>query len=149
MDAVDTLFQLSKKHGKYPPGAYAFVFEILDYVAANKVKQHLTGRELALSAFVYSLHKYGLLAKMIWEQMNMKVSEDLGQIVFHLVEAGLIKKQQEDRVEDFDKVFTIDDFDDVKMELTGQVEHWVHLTDKDKSLNFNYVPPQKLGLELK
>lgn len=148
-NTIDTIYNVSEKYGKYPPGAYVMVFEILDFVATNVQRKHLTGRELALSAFVFALQKYGLLAKDVWESMNMFASEDLGAIVFHLVECGLISRQEEDRVEDFNNIFTSKDFADTKMSLVGEGEKWIHSYNKDKGLNLELLPPDKLGLNIK
>jgi len=148
IDALDTIDNLSKKYGKYPSGAYIMVFEVLDYIALNAdVKRHLTGKELALSAFVFSLHQYGLMAKLVWETMGIYSSEDLGQIVFHLVESKLLGKQEGDKVEDFNDLFTSQDFADSKMSLVGEREKWVHISDKEKGLVFQFLPPEKLGLD--
>jgi len=147
IDVMEEIYSLSKKHGKYPPGAYTFVFEILDFIALNAaIKRHLTGKELALSAFVYSLNQYGLLARTVWESMGMHSSEDLGQVVFHLVESKLLGKQEGDRVEDFDGIFVVQDFDESKKSLIGEREKWMHVSDKDKGLTLQVLPPDKLGL---
>ena len=147
VDVIEEIDKLSKKHGKYPPEAYVMVFEVLDFISLNAdVKRHLTGKELALSAFVFSLQKYGLLARMVWEKLGMSSSEDLGQIVFHLVESKLLGKQEGDRVEDFDCLFTTKDFADSKVSLIGEREKWVHTNDKEKGLTLQILPPDKLGL---
>jgi uncharacterized repeat protein (TIGR04138 family) len=147
-DMIDAIFELSKKHGKYPPGAYILVFEVLDFVSKEmkKPKQHLTGRQLALSTFAYCLHRYGGLSKMVWENLGMASSEDLGQIVFHLVEEGLIGRQEQDRVEDFDQIYTINDFDGVKTDIVGEPGRWLQVAEKGKGFDIQYAPPEKLGL---
>lgn len=151
MEMLDAIFELSKKHGKYPPGAYVFVFEVLDFVGQSSAvkdrkSKHLTGKELALSAFVFSSHKYGLLAKAVWENLSLFSSEDLGQIVFHLVEEGLIGKQEEDRVEDFNGIYTIQDFDSVKIKITGGAGRWMNVVEKGMGLEAQFTPPEKFGL---
>jgi len=129
MDAIETIFDLSQRHGKYPPEAYAFVFEVLDWISDKMSKRHLSGRELALTAMVYSFHRYGALARAVWEEMHIKRSEDLGQIVFQLVNAGLMGKQPNDKVSDFDKVVNVEEFDEVEMKI---------VEDKEKKLRIEY-----------
>lgn len=113
MDTLDIIFQVSQKYGRYPPSAYIFVFETLEY--ANKSGRGLTGRQLCLAAFNFSLNRYGALARAVWETMNIHSSEDIGRLVYDLVDCGLIGQQEGDNISDFNGVLTTKDFDNVTM----------------------------------
>jgi uncharacterized repeat protein (TIGR04138 family) len=83
---------------RYPREAYTFVFEALDHTVRRKhgigpddpippsEDHHVTGGDL-----LDGVHPWGLTA-----------SEDIGEIVFNLVEHGLMGRRESDHREDFD-----------------------------------------------
>ena len=118
------LYEVVDQYQTYPLGAYVMIYEVLDWVFTEGSEQgrqrgHLTGQELAQKVFLFSVGRYGLLGRMIWEELNISTSEDVGEIVYHLVDNELMGKQDTDRKEDFEGLFTIDDFDQVVMRLKG------------------------------
>ena len=80
---------------------------------------HLTGAELGKAVFDFSLDKYGFLTPMIWSDLNIFRSEDIGQIVWHLVQENLIGKRDEDNIEDFEGLWTIEDFAQLQLHVVG------------------------------
>ena len=50
------------------------------------------------------------MAKAVLNSWGVRTTDDFGAIVFNLVDAGLMFKTEEDRIEDFHAVY---DFDDV------------------------------------
>lgn len=137
------IFEVAEKYKKYPVSAYVFVFEVLDWIDIALKKKHLTGEELSLSAYAYSIEKYGLLARTIWEEMNIHRSEDLGEIVFHLVEEGLMGRQETDRIEDFNNILTLDAFDNTTITIKRD-EVGVKSTADFRII---YTPPTELKLK--
>lgn len=111
---MDELFELAEKHGQYPVQAYLLIFEGLEWARQNGSTTHLSGPELAQAIFVYSVDTFGpTMAKIVWEELNIKSSEDFGEMVFQLLDSGLMQKEEEDQQEDFDGILTIDFFDKV------------------------------------
>lgn len=113
---IDLLHALSDQYGRqYPPGAYTLVHRGLSWAQKKENIEHMTGQEFAQAVFMASIVLYGpRLAKMVWEQLNLHSSEDLGRVVFQLIEAGFMHKEDEDSPDHFDCVLSIDDFDEVK-----------------------------------
>ena len=118
---------IRRSAGTYPPHAFAFVQEGLrhtvdrlsearargdDGVGAAEVEggRHVNGQELCIGLRDYAVSQYGLLARTVLEQWNIRRTEDFGRIVFLMVEAGLLRKTDDDSIEDFTGVF---DFDEV------------------------------------
>ena len=56
-----------------------------------------------------TIKQYGLMAKPVLNRWNIHQCEDFGQMVFALVNAGLMHKTEEDSVEDFAGVFDFDE----------------------------------------
>ncbi len=146
IDAMSKIYDLARE-SKYKPNTYVFVLEILQ-VACSKEAKHLSGRQLTIAAFIYSIRKYGGLAKMVWEELGLNSSEDLGAVVFEMVEAGLMGKQEEDNVEDFNGLFTLEDFDRVKMMIQGTGGKMKYVESEEEVLKVGYRPPDDLGFQL-
>ena len=58
-----------------------------------------------LIAFASSLDQIGPLARTVLEYWGVKETVDFGKIVFALVEVGLMRKTEEDTLEDFTAVY--------------------------------------------
>jgi len=54
--------------------------------------------------------RFGPMAKTVFESWGVSTTEDFGEIVFKLIEAGVLGKTDKDSREDFSDVF---DFNDV------------------------------------
>jgi uncharacterized repeat protein (TIGR04138 family) len=57
-----------------------------------------------------ALERFGPMARTVLEHWGIRATADLGDLVFALVECGVLIKQDEDVMEDFHDVF---DFDEV------------------------------------
>lgn len=119
-DLIDSLHQVSQKHNKYPVQAYLLIYETLDWLHQKGNVSHLTGADLSQAMFSYSLAVYGLLSKMVWRELNILRSEDIGNMVYHLLDEKLMNKQETDNQSDFDNVLTIETFDAIKMVIEGK-----------------------------
>ncbi len=72
--------------------------------AAEK-SRHVSGRQLCEGIRDYAIDQYGMLASVVLHRWNIRKSADFGRIVFEMVDSGMMRKTEEDRVEDFDDVF--------------------------------------------
>jgi uncharacterized repeat protein (TIGR04138 family) len=134
---------MRSRAGQYPPQAYQFVRDGLAHtvkclhgsmmtggmtggmsggMAEHSVgplddtdeSRHITGQQLCLGLKDYAVKQYGLLAKTVLTSWNIRETRDFGKIVFAMIDAGLMRKSEEDTLEDFDSVFTFDEvFGDV------------------------------------
>jgi uncharacterized repeat protein (TIGR04138 family) len=125
------------KAGPFPPAAYNFVREGLAHTVgmvhggrdakANEPattissedqsldeSRHVSGQELCLGLKDFAIRQYGLLAKSVLLHWHIKGTDDFGKIVFAMIDAGLMRKTDEDSLEDFVGVY---DFEDVFGEL--------------------------------
>ena len=94
------------KHGQYKFEAYGFVMAALHHVVSRLAKpRHITGPELLEGIREYALEQFGPLARTVLNYWGIKKTDDFGHIVFALVEAGILRKQPEDKLEDFSNVY--------------------------------------------
>lgn len=110
--AKDLIFnKILEKDPRYRFEAYIFVLEALYYAREKfKVEKHVTGKQLLEGIKELGLKKFGALAKMVFEHWGVKKTIDFGNIVFNMVNEGLLSKTEEDKIEDFEDVY---DFEDV------------------------------------
>jgi uncharacterized repeat protein (TIGR04138 family) len=108
--AAELLEQLRARESHYDEHAYLFVLEGIEYLQ-NRLpsRRHVTGSELAIACRDHALEQYGLMAGPVLGHWGIHRSNDLGRIVYALVEVGLLITQPGDRLEDFDSVFDFDD----------------------------------------
>ena len=104
--------------GPFPPQAFAFVQEGLRYTVESirshepelpEHGRHVSGQELCIGLRDYAISQYGLLARTVLERWHVRKTEDFGRIVFAMVEAGFMRKTDEDSFEDFKGVFEFDE----------------------------------------
>ena len=112
----DPLRKLALKDGRYAPEAFTFLYESLDHAVrlagrenAQGPERHVSGQELLAGMRVYAIELFGPLAGEVWRRWGVRDTLDWGRIVFLLVDAGLLNRQEEDQIEDFKDGFDFDD----------------------------------------
>ena len=105
--------------GSYPDEAFEFVSEGLGYTVdriheeranaelewAMSVGNHVSGQELCIGLRDFAIKQYGLLAPIVLRRWNVNRTADFGQIVFAMIECGLMSKNESDSIEDFHGIF--------------------------------------------
>lgn len=100
------LEQVIEADDRYDLEAYLFVQEVMAFLAReNKVKRHLSGRELLEGIRRYALREYGPLSREVLEHWGVHRCEDIGEIVFNMVERGILRKTDKDSRKDFEGGF--------------------------------------------
>ena len=90
--------------------AYLFVLGALEYCQARlPERRHITGRELSEGCRTLALDRYGVMARLVLEHWGVTRTSDIGDIVFTLVDTGLLLSQPNDTKDDFADVFDFED----------------------------------------
>lgn len=98
--------QIRERESRYEEGAYLFVLAALEYSQAQlQVRRHITGRELASACRDLAIERYGIMARLVLERWGMATTEDIGSVVFTLVELGFLASQPSDTREQFSDVY--------------------------------------------
>jgi uncharacterized repeat protein (TIGR04138 family) len=85
--------------------AYLFVLAALEYRQQGlPERRHVGGRELAEAVRDLALERFGVTARMVLEHWGVRNSRDIGDVVFTMVEAGLLMALPSDSRADFDDV---------------------------------------------
>lgn len=122
INVQDILERIVTKDSRYDRDAYIFVREALDHTlkmlnkpsrqksfrdtretgdASKRMLSHVSGQQLLEGIRSYALQEYGPLAKTVLEHWGVTRCEDFGEIVFNMVEAGLLGKTEQDTKADF------------------------------------------------
>ena len=107
---LEKIEKVMKENRQYKFEAYSFVMAALHNTVSKLPKaRHVTGRELLHGIRDYALDQYGPLARTVLNHWGIKKTDDFGRIVFALVEVGILRKQPEDKIEDFHDVYDFKD----------------------------------------
>ena len=108
--AEQRLAEILVRHPRYPREAYAFVNEALAYAAKTLQRTgHLTGQELCEGVRLMALDHFGFLARTVLESWNIRRTDDIGRIVYLMIEAELLRKTENDSIEDFRDVYDFEE----------------------------------------
>ena len=92
--------------GRYHERAYLFVLSALEYRQQQlPVRGHISGADLALACRDFALEHFGLTARTVLSHWGVDTTDDIGRIVFVLIEVGLLIRQPNDQLEDFAAVY--------------------------------------------
>ena len=115
----NTIEQIARRDGRYDPRALVFVHEGLGHTI-QAIKEltgydedkprHITGAELARGLARIAMDRWGRLAKIVLAHWGIHSTRDLGEIVYLMIECNWMSAQESDRIEDFDDVFSFDQF---------------------------------------
>ena len=101
-DYNKALEDILRKDPRYARPAYEFVHEALNYTVRRLDRpRHVTGRELLDGIRNFATEQFSALAPMVFRFWGVRRSEDFGEIVFNLVEAGIMGRTETDTREDF------------------------------------------------
>lgn len=106
---LEKIEKVVEENKPYTLEAFKFVLDALhETVTVLDKPRHVSGQELLEGIRLYALKEYGPLAKTVLNYWGIHETEDFGKIVFLLVDIGLLRKQPEDKIEDFRNVYSFD-----------------------------------------
>jgi uncharacterized repeat protein (TIGR04138 family) len=103
----EVLERMTSQELRYHREAYIFLRDALDFTQTRllrgprKEPRHVSGQELLGGMRDYALAQYGPMAKTVLNEWGIRSSEDVGELVFQMVEHGLLTKTDQDTHDDF------------------------------------------------
>src|SRR5438105_2419537 len=117
------LAELVRRDPRYAYEAYEFVFAALAHtqkMLGRSVPEdpnvepgpshHVTGPELLDGVRDLAVREFGFMARTVFRLWGIDRTDDIGEIIFNLVDANLMSKTPDDSRQDFHNVY---DFDQV------------------------------------
>jgi uncharacterized repeat protein (TIGR04138 family) len=94
---------------RFQEHAYLFVLAALEFSQTRlPQRRHISGAELAHACRDLALERYGVMARLVLEHWGVTRTADIGDVVFALVELGLLSSQPTDSKADFVDVYDFD-----------------------------------------
>ncbi len=101
--------QIRLREPRFHEHAYLFVLKALEFQQEKlSQRRHLDGRELASAVRDLALEKFGVMARLVLEHWGVRSTADVGDIVFTMVDLGLLMSQPTDSRLDFVDVYEFD-----------------------------------------
>ena len=103
---------------RYDRDAYFFVRDALEFTTKQQKKKvgttvpaecHVSGRQLLDGVRQYALQQFGPMVLTVFEHWRITRCEDIGHLVFNLIEAREFGKSDHDTLDDFRQGFDFHD----------------------------------------
>lgn len=114
MDAelAERVEQAIRADGRYPPEAFEFLNQGLERAVRDKGPElvaegsrHVSGQELCVALRRLAVERWGPLAGAVLRSWNIRATRDFGEMVYLMIEIGLMGKQDSDSIDDFNNVY--------------------------------------------
>lgn len=106
-----SVVSILKRDKRFDPHAYFFLKDALDFTLKRIAEsnggraRHVTGPELLAGCRDFALEQFGPMASTLMSEWSIRKCQDVGDMVFHLIEEQVFGKQDSDKKEDFSEVF--------------------------------------------
>ncbi len=92
--------------------------EVVDLAAR---KRRVAGAHQGFGGFrcLFAIDQFGLMARVVLKNWGVSHTGDFGDIVYNMIDIGLMKKSDSDRREDFDGVYDFIEAFDRHFQISG------------------------------
>jgi len=98
--------QIRLREPRYAEGAYLFVLAALEHAQVRRgARQHISGRELACACRDLALDRFGVMARIVLARWGVTSTQDIGAVVFTLVDLGYLSSLPSDTRDEFTDVY--------------------------------------------
>jgi uncharacterized repeat protein (TIGR04138 family) len=102
--------QIRLRESRFHESAFLFVLASLEFLQARlPERRHVDGKELAHAVRELALERFGVTSRLVLDHWGVRSTADVGDIVFALVDTGLLMSQPGDSRSDFADVFDFDE----------------------------------------
>lgn len=103
---LEKIQKLIDSNPQYKFEAYSFILAALHFTMMGLSEpRHITGREFCEGIRRYAIDQFGPLTCTVLEYWGITGTLDFGKLVFALVDVGLMRKTEEDSLDDFRDVY--------------------------------------------
>ena len=95
----DAFADIVAKDSRYDGRAYALLTDVISYLGQNG--KHMSGEEILDEFKERALDQYGPMTYTVLTEWGLKSCEDIGEMMFNLVEFHRVAKDENDTAESF------------------------------------------------
>ena len=112
---AEALDSIISSDPRYQRDAYVFLRDALDFTTKQEKKikgvsvRHVSGPQLLDGVRRYALKEFGPMVMTVFDNWGIHSCEDVGNIVFNLISAGVFGKTEDDSIEDFKNVYRFEE----------------------------------------
>ena len=107
----ESVFSILKREPRYDGQAYFFLKDALDFTLKRFAEsnrgqsRHVSGKELLEGFRDCALGQFGPMGATLMDEWGINECQDVGNMVFQMIEEQVFGKQESDKPEDFHEVF--------------------------------------------
>jgi uncharacterized repeat protein (TIGR04138 family) len=106
----ERIYEICELAPRFKPQAFFFIFMALARCrVTDGVSGHVTGQQLLRAFAEEARGQYGPMAKTVLNHMGFQTTRDVGDLVFLMVQEGLLSKTEQDSPEDFADGYDFDE----------------------------------------
>ncbi len=104
-----------KRDSRFDAHAYFFLKDALDFTLKRSAEanggqaRHVSGPDLLQGFREFALEQFGPMAATLMTEWGVRKCQDVGDMVFLLIDEQVFGKQDTDRREDFSEIFDFED----------------------------------------
>ncbi len=96
------MVQNERRQGQYREAAYGFLLEALDRCRRDLGREgHVSADEILTGIQNMAEDRFGPMSAMVFREWGIQDGGDFGNIVYELIDRGILSQQQEDSLEHF------------------------------------------------
>lgn len=118
------ILELCRQAPHFAYEAYEFVCDAVTFTQQRlgreaddepEADHHVSGAELLRGVCDLAIREFGMMAPVVFRQWRVRTTDDIGKMVFDLIEVGRLSKSDRDALDDFRGLFDlhrvlVDDF---------------------------------------
>lgn len=131
--------EIVRRDRRYAYEAYEFIFDALSHTQQMLGKKpsenekpgeqhHVSGAEILRGTVDLARREFGFMAKAVFHQWGIVRTDDVGELVFNMIEGNLLSKTDSDHRSDFQDLFDLD-----------------RALSEDFTIHLNEAPPLRRG----
>ncbi len=98
--------QIRLREPRFHEHAFLFVLAALEHSQERLgERRHISGKELAETCRDLAIERYGVMSRLVLDHWGIRESVHFGDIVFALVDLGMLIKQPHEQRDDFADAF--------------------------------------------
>lgn len=110
IELQEAVKRIRARDNRYEEELYRFIMAGLEYTYQQQGEyRHVSGEELVRGLAAFAKEQYGVMAFTFLQKWGIRSTADFGAAVYQLIDEGILSKQEDDELSDFDNVLDLRD----------------------------------------